>query len=181
MREPADLNRIQALMRALAAEADVETRLYFTGGATAVLLGWRASTIDVDLRFIPESGRLFTAIAGLKETLRINVELAWPPDFIPQLPGWESRSLFIAGEGNLTFYHYDPYSQALAKIERRHEQDREDVRQMIQRGLVEPVRALELLDAVWPDLNRYPAIDPRSFRRAAEEILTGARQNPERS
>ena len=37
---------------------------------------------------------------------------------LPSLPGWRERSLFIDRHGRLDFYHYDPYSQALAKLER---------------------------------------------------------------
>ena len=73
-------------MRALGAEAEIPAQVYFTGGATAVLLGWRATTIDVDIRMFPESDRLYRAIPALKESLEINVELASPADFIPELP-----------------------------------------------------------------------------------------------
>ncbi|MFQ5789181.1 MAG: DUF6036 family nucleotidyltransferase [Acidobacteriota bacterium] len=171
MRRLADAERIRRFIRALGPEARRDTRLYFTGGATAVLLGWRPSTIDVDVRFFPESDRLFRALPELKEALQINVELASPADFIPELPGWEDRSLFIAREGKLSFYHYDLYAQALAKIERGHSQD---VHEMLRRGLVEPHKALRYLEAIEPQLYRYPAIDPASFRRAAAEILAPA-------
>ena len=56
----------------------------------------------------------------------MNVELASPDDFIPEVPGWQERSRFIQQEGKLTFFHYDFYAQALAKIERRHTIDEED-------------------------------------------------------
>ncbi len=49
MRGLADADRIREFMRALGREARAETAAYLTGGATAVLLGWRASTIDVDV------------------------------------------------------------------------------------------------------------------------------------
>jgi hypothetical protein len=178
MREPADLERIRSFMRALGDETRAETRAYFTGGATAVLIGWRITTIDVDVRFFPDSGDVFEAIARLKEELRINVEIASPPDFIPELPGWETRSRFVARHGKISFYHYDFYSQVLAKVERRHSRDREDVREMIGRGLVEPDKALRFFEAIEPELRRYPAIDPSSFRRAALELL-GARHGSE--
>lgn len=79
-------------MRALAREAVSEGRIYVTGGATAVLHGWRESTLDVDLKIIPHHDRLLRAIPELKESLHINVELASPDDFIPPLPGWEDHS-----------------------------------------------------------------------------------------
>jgi len=39
-------------------QAEEKARVYFTGGATAVLLGWRASTIDIDLQIVPDQDRL---------------------------------------------------------------------------------------------------------------------------
>lgn len=39
-------------------------------------------------------------------------------DFIPSLPGWRDRSVFIARHGAVDFYHYDCSAQALAKVER---------------------------------------------------------------
>ncbi len=112
-------------------------RAYLAGGATALLEGWRDATIDVDLKFVPENDEVLRAIPRLKEQLEINIELAAPSDFIPELPGWEGRSRFVASEGGLTFYQYDLYSQALSKIERRHAKDVIDVQAMLDRGLIE--------------------------------------------
>ncbi len=89
-------------MKELGEEADREGRLYFTGGATAVLLGWRPSTIDVDIKMEPESDRLFRALPRIKDELEINVELAAPDQFIPAVPGWQERSAFIARQGRLS-------------------------------------------------------------------------------
>lgn len=171
MRALADAERIRRFMRALGAEAEVPARVYFTGGATAVLLGWRPSTIDVDLKIAPEHDRLFRAIPRLKEALQLNVELASPADFIPVRAGWEGRSPFITQEGRLAFHHFDFYAQALAKVERSHAQDLEDVREMIRRQLVEPAQAVAYFDAIEPELYRYPALDPPSFRRAVLEAF----------
>lgn len=171
MRELADAERIGRLMRGLGAAADRETRIYFTGGATAVLLGWRPTTIDADILIVPESDRIFRAIPGLKEDLRINVELASPAHFIPELPGWRERSPLIAREGRVSFHHYDLYAQTLAKIERGHRQDLDDVREMLSRGLVEPDRLRGYYEQIEPQLHRFPALDPRSFRRSLERAL----------
>lgn len=59
--------------------------MYLTGGATAVLEGWRPSTVDVDVRFEPDSDVALRQIASLKERLQVNVELASPLDFLPPL------------------------------------------------------------------------------------------------
>jgi hypothetical protein len=158
-------------MRALGAAADAETTAYLTGGTTAVLYGWRDTTIDVDLVFVPESEGLLRAIPRLKEELRVNVELASPADFIPLPAGWEDRSPFVATEGRVTFRHFDPYSQALAKLERAHPRDLADVHAMVAAGLVDPGRALERYAEIELQLYRFPAIDPPSFRRRVEREL----------
>ena len=84
--------------------------------------------------------------------------------------GWPDRSPFIAREGRVSFHHFDLYAQALAKIERGHDQDRSDVDEMIRRGLVDPRGLREYFDAIEPKLYRYPAIDPASFRTAVERV-----------
>jgi hypothetical protein len=71
-------HRLEALMDALGRAARHPARIYFTGGATAVLFAWRASTVDVDPTLDPEHDELYRAIATLKDPLRINVELASP-------------------------------------------------------------------------------------------------------
>lgn len=171
MREVADSERIQRLMRALGGKAEEEGAAYFTGGATAVLRGWRESTIDVDLVFVPESDAVLRAIPRLKDDLRINVELASPADFIPVPAGWEDRSLFVSREGRLSFFHYDPYSQALAKLERAHALDLEDVQALIGQGLVDPGLTLRYFEEIESELYRFPAVDPRAFRARVEEVL----------
>lgn len=169
MRELADAQRVRAFLRELAPAATEPTRAYLTGGASAVILGWRATTIDVDLKLVPEADDLLRAIARLKDKLDINVELAAPSDFIPAPPGWEERSSFIVQEGRLTVLHFDFYAQALAKIERGHTQDVADVQAMLCGKLVEPHRLLELFARIEPELYRYPALDAATFRRAVED------------
>ncbi len=149
--------------------------MFLTGGATAVLLGWRPTTIDVDIKLVPEDDRLLRAIAALKDTIEINVELACPADFIPVPAGWENRGRFVEQLGNLGVYHFEFEAQALAKIERGHRQDRDDVKEMLQRGLVKADGLRALFAAIEPDLYRFPALDPRSYRRALEEALAGER------
>ena len=172
MRALADSDRIRRFMSELAAATDDAARVYFTGGATAVLIGWRRSTIDVDVKIVPEADRVFRAIPALKEELQINVELASPADFIPVPPGWEDRSPFIQMEGRVAFHHFDLYAQALAKVERGHTQDVGDVREMLRRRLIVRETALTYFERIMPDLYRYPAIDPATFRAAVAEMFT---------
>ncbi len=178
MRRPVDQERILRFMRALGAEAETGARLYFTGGATAVLFGWRASTIDLDVKLEPESDRLLRALPHLKERLEMNIELASPGDFIPESEGWRERSTFIGREGRLSFYHYDLSAQALSKIERGHAQDRQDVREMLSRGLVTREGLRARFAEIEPRLYRYPAVDPASFRRSVE-LAAAPAENPD--
>ena len=171
MRQVADLERIRRFMQAFGAAAEVATRVYFTGGATAVLLGWRDSTIDVDIKVEPDTDALFRAIPRIKESLQLNVELASPIDFIPVRPGWQDRSPFIAQEGLASFHHFDPYAQALAKVERGHSQDLADVREMLTRGLIDSRAAWQYFSSIESQLYRYPAVHPASFRRSVEEAF----------
>ena len=148
------------------------TRIYLVGGASAVLLGWRDSTIDIDLKLISETDVLRT-IPEIKERLQVNVELASPDDFIPQLPDWESRSRFIKRIDQVDYFHYDFYAQALAKIERGHDLDKTDVREMIDRGLIEKKKLVSLFLEIEPNLYKYPAIDPPAFRQSVETVANG--------
>jgi hypothetical protein len=174
MRALADSDRIHRFMRALGTEAPAEARVYFTGGATAVLEGWRDSTIDVDIRIDPEHDALFRAIPRLKDQLHLNVELASPDHFIPVKDGWEQRSPFVAREGRVSFHHFDFMAQALSKIERGHAQDVDDVREMLARALVDRDGLLAYFEAIEPSLYRYPALDPRSFRQAVLDVVKPA-------
>lgn len=171
MRELADSARIEKFMRELGQAVQVDGRIYLTGGATAVLFGWRETTIDVDIKLIPDRDEILREIPRLKEVLNLNVELAAPSDFIPLPPGWEDRSPLIRKEGKLSFHHFDPVAQALSKVERRHDQDIRDVREMLTTGLVNPAEALIQFEAIEPELYRFPAIDPASFRKAVEDLF----------
>jgi hypothetical protein len=173
MRAPVDRARVTRLMEHLGRAASIALRVYFVGGTSAVMIGWRDATIDVDLMIRPHDDALLRAIPSAKDTLDINVELASPADFIPLPPGWEERSPLIERRGQVSFHHFDFYSQALSKVERGHRQDIEDVRAMIERGLVDPRQARAYFDRIEPDLYRFPAIDPATFRRAVESAFTG--------
>lgn len=166
MREAVNSTLVQRFMRDLARLSGGAGRVYLTGGASAVLLEWRDTTVDIDIKILPEDDRVLRVIPELKEKLGVNVELAAPSDFIPPLPGWEERSPFIQREERIAFHHYDFYAQCLAKIERGHRKDQADVQRMIESGLVIPARLRELFDAIEPELYRYPAIDPATFREA---------------
>jgi hypothetical protein len=168
VRDLADEERIRRFMLALGEAAPRDGVCYLTGGATAVLVGWRPTTLDVDIALDPEQDEVLRAMPRLKEELSINVELASPADFIPLPTGWRDRSPLIDRLGRLVFRHFDPYSQALAKLERGHTQDLVDVRELLDRRLVEEAELRSRFNEIEPELYRFPAIDPADFRGSVE-------------
>ncbi len=170
-RSASNAEKVRQLMRRLGRDARGPGRIFLVGGASAVLVGWRDTTIDVDLKLLPEPRGVFEAISRAKLELDMNVELAAPDDFLPALPGWVERSIFIDREGRVDFFHYDFFAQALAKIERGHEQDLDDVRAMFRLGLIQVDRMQELFARIEPRLNEFPAIEPACFRCSVESAL----------
>ena len=173
MRPPVDIARLNDFMSAMGRKTKGSGRIYLTGGATALLHGWRPMTVDVDMKADPEPSGYFESIATLKNELSLNIELACPSDFIPELPNWRERSLLIARHGQIDFYHYDPYSQALSKLERGHSRDLADVDAMLRDELIRKDLLLELFLEIEPMLIRYPSLDPKSFRSIVESFCKG--------
>lgn len=171
MREVTNREKIEQFMASLGRDVKDEVRVFLVGGATAVLYGWRETTVDVDLRLEPDSDEVLRGLPALKERLRMNVELASPLDFIPVRDDWMERSPFVSRHGRAEFRHFDLNAQALAKIERDHEQDRADVWAMLGRGLVTTKTLADYFAAIEPLLYRYPALDPPSFKARLERLL----------
>lgn len=169
MRDLANKDAIERFLTGLAARVRGPGRVYLVGGATAVLNGWRDSTIDIDLKADPEPPGFFEAIATLKDDLSVNVELASPDHFLPELPGWRERSLFITRHGEIDFYHFDPYSQALAKLERGHPRDLHDLAAFAASGQVQPTTLHKLFQSIRDQLIRFPAVDAATLAAKVEK------------
>lgn len=171
MRSDADPTKIRQLLRELGRRADGPGRIYLTGGASALLEGWRASTVDVDLKLDPEPPGVFEAIGRLKNELDLNVELASPDQFLPPLPGWREHSTFIARHEEVEFFHYDFRAQALSKLARGQDRDLLDVNAMIERGLVEPAELYDVFQEIEPELIRYPSLDADALAKRVTDLL----------
>ena len=152
------------MLKELGRRAGGPGRIYLTGGASALLEGWRETTVDVDIKLDPEPKGIFQAISGLKNELQLNIELSAPDQFLPPLRDWQARSRFIARHGDVEFYHYDFRAQALAKLARGHERDLLDVSAMIKRGLVDGDELTRALEEIETSLVRYPAINIEALK-----------------
>lgn len=171
MRSETTAENIRKLMQFLGRHAHGPGRVYFAGGATAVLLGWRDVTLDVDLKLDPEPPGVFEALRLAKEEIGINIELAAPDDFMPAVPGWQERSQPVGTYGEVEFLHYDFYAQALAKIERGHTQDVRDVHTMLARKLIAVPQLRAYFNMIAPELARFPALDKDAFAEKLEDTL----------
>jgi hypothetical protein len=172
MRQELTRERLDLLMKELAQSAPRRGsyRVYLVGGGTAVYLGWRRSSIDVDLFSDQES--VFRDIQEIKERLNINIELARPEDFVPPLKGTADRHVFIAKVGSITFYHYDPYAQLLSKVVRGFQRDVDDAREFVRSGMVDPGKFKSLVAAI-PDsaYARYPNLSRRAVDQAVVSFI----------
>src|SRR6266702_3995550 len=171
MRRKVTIETLKQIMQELAAAAQSPGKVYFTGGATALLLGFREQTIDIDLKLDPEPKGVFEAIAKLKNSLDVNVELASPDNFIPAPRDWRERSRHIASIRSVEFFHYDFALQALSKLERGHEQELDDVAKFLAGGYVTADSLRTCLSQIQPDLIRYPAINAQQFQAKVEKFL----------
>ena len=179
MRTNVDAQKLERLMQVLGREAQGSGNIYFTGGASALLVGWRNSTVDVDLRLDPEPPGIFQAIAKLKQELNINIELASPQDFLPPLPGWRDRSVFIGKQGQISFYHYDFTAQTLSKLSRGFDRDIKDIEAMYKRKLFSLSELRACFEAITPELIRFPSLNPDMLRSRVENFIECVEDKPE--
>lgn len=162
-------------MRELARTAPTGERfqVYLVGGGTAVLQGWRRSTIDADV--YAEREEVFQDVQGIKSRLKLNIEFARLEHFVPPLAGTDDRHVFIARVGDVDFFHYDPYAQLLSKVVRGFRKDLLDAGKLLNSGMVDPERFRELVWAI-PDSEfaRYPNLSRDAVREAVDDVLSKA-------
>jgi hypothetical protein len=173
MRDRLTRESLHALMHELARSAgkDDHYSVYLVGGGTAVLKGWRDSSVDADL--YAERDDIFRDVQAIKERLHLNIELVRPEHFVPPLEGSANRHVFIETLGGFSFYHYDPCAQLLSKIFRGFERDLVDARSFVSSGMVdiEQFRGLvrAIPDSAW---SKYPRHSPDAVRQAVDEFLS---------
>ena len=174
MRKPLTRERLISLMNELARRAPSPGtyRVYLVGGGTAVYLGWRSSSIDVDL-YADRDG-VFRDIQNIKERLNVNIEFARPEDFVPPLRGSENRHIFIETMGAVSFYHYDPYAQIFSKILRGFQRDIDDAKEFLRGGMVDS-KKLRSLVADIPDsaYAKYPTLSKAAVEKAVDTFIAG--------
>lgn len=147
-------------------------RVFFVGGGTAVLAGWRPSSIDADL--CSDDDAVFRDIQQIKERLRLNIEFARPEDSVPALAGSNDRHVFVDTVGPVSFYHYDSCAKLLLKVVRGFRRDMLDAESFIASGMVDPARFLDLVRNI-PDgaYARYPSLSADAVLAAVQAFVSG--------
>ena len=144
--------------------------MYLVGGGTAVWMGWRPSTVDVDLHGDPDE--LFRDIQGIKERLQLNVEFARPEDFVPALAGTDDRHVFIETIGAVSFYHHDPCAQTFSKVVRGFARDLQDAEHFVRSGMVDAGRFREVVHGIPPEAYaKYPALSRDAVLAAVDRFV----------
>ncbi len=86
-------------------------------------------------------------------------------DFIPLPKEWESHARYVGRYGNIDVFYFDFYSIALSKIQRGNARDINDVKLLIQQGII----TLPELDAAYNEIlpqvgkRPYTRLDPEQF------------------
>ena len=167
MRPSVDKTAIESFLQQLGRAFRKPGRLYLVGGAALVHAGVRPGfTQDIDIQVSgANEGELIVAIQRLIQQLQINVEFASPADFIPLPSQWEMHAQYVGRYGGVDVFYFDFYSIALSKIERGNSRDIDDVKLLVQQGII----TLNELDAAYREVlaqlgqGRYPRITPQRF------------------
>jgi hypothetical protein len=179
-RDDATRASIDAFLRELGRRFTGRGALYLAGGSMLVYQGFRPRTLDIDYRIELTAGDDTQFIQALRATQRVvhlNVEPAFPGDFIPLPAGWRERSRFLVQEGGLAVYAFDPLSTALAKIERGQERDIDDVLALCRTGVLGVDQIAQAFEEIAPriETEALPRITELDFRRKVVAFTVKAR------
>lgn len=170
MRDNSGLKQINKFITNVGELVKVPLTVYLSGGATAVMFDIRETTIDVDIKFEPEEMQMYKAIQVLKEKLNMNIELASPLDFIPALPQWKERSIFITANNKVSFYHLDLYSQVIAKVQRGWKKDLTDAEGFMNNNL-DKNTLKKLFLSVKSDFIKFPAVNVNELEKKLNSFI----------
>ena len=167
MRPNVDKSQIENFLKNLGRAFRKQGRLYLVGGAALIHLGVRRGStqdIDIEIRSANED-EMSESIRRLKDTMKVNVEFASPSDFIPIPSQWETNAKYVGRYGSIDVFYFDFYSIALSKIERGSTNDVNDVKLLIQHGIITLQELDNAYNEVFPRVGKRPynRLDPQKF------------------
>lgn len=167
MRPKVDKPAIDSFLNTLGRNFRKPGRLYLVGGAALVHHGIRpGSTMDIDIEISGiNEGEMIDAIRRLIQQLNINIEFASPRDFMPLPTQWMAQSEYIGRYGEIDAFYFDFYSIALSKMQRGSTLDINDVKLLLEQGVI----TLQELDSAYEEVlvqvgkGSYAKLDPQRF------------------
>lgn len=179
MRPNVDKGQIENFLKNLGRAFRKPGRIYLVGGAALVHMGIRSGStqdIDVDVRAADED-EMMESIRQLKDKMQVNVEFASPGDFIPLPKQWEQHAKYVGRYGTIDVFYFDFYSIALSKIQRGSTRDINDVKLLLQQGIITLPELDTAYNEILPQVGKRPygRLDPKQFaeRYAATRQLLG--------
>ena len=162
--------QMKTFMFRLGATAPAEGRAYLSGAGSLYVFGLPSSSRVVGLSFVPDQAGLREEAAAIAAEAGLLVSFRAPDQDFPVARGWEDRSPLIDREERLSFHHFDPVAQALARLGRDGEDGFAVAREMIAAGEIAAVDLRVGLTLIEADLVRYPAIAAAELGRRVEEL-----------
>ncbi len=161
MRPKVDKARVEDFLKNLGRNFRKAGRLYLVGGAALVHSGVRpGSTVDIVIEISGENeGEMIDAIQRLIQQMNINIEFASPRDFMPLPKHWLTQSRYIGRYGTVDVFYFDFYSIALSKMQRGSDLDLNDVKLLLQQGMI----TLEGLDQAYKEV--FAQLKETSYRK----------------
>jgi hypothetical protein len=173
-REDVGVERLRAFLQALGRDFRHPARLYLSGGEGLVWRGLRGTTRDVDVVFEVDArfhAEWLHVLRDLIVRTNTSVEEASPADFIPLPPGAAERAQHVGRFGQVDVFLYDPYSVALSKLSRGLAQDLDDVRRLLESGVLDAAELRRLFEAIRPAYAlRGVRADPVRFRANLDRV-----------
>ena len=146
-------------------------RIYLLGGAALVHAGVRCRPTQ-DIGLVVTRGDLYQAARKVAQVMNITLEFTSLSLWIPLPSQWEMMSRYVGRYGKIDVFYLDFYAVALSKMNRGNDRDINDVKLLLQQGLL----SLAELDTDYGEVvanmgkGRYPRMDPQQFARRYQAI-----------
>lgn len=178
--DPVTRARLQQLLTQLGREIREPGRVYLVGGTGLLYDGLKGVTKDVDLSTqVPSAAResFSRILQRLSRELNMAIEEVSPGHFIPLPRGVEDRHRYLARQGSLEIFAFDPVSTALAKIARGRVGDITDILAMVAAGQLNLDALADAFAEILPRVEAGQAlkIGPDEYRQKMAYFLETAR------
>jgi hypothetical protein len=168
---PVTKQQVEQFLQDLGRAVRGRGRMYLLGGAALVHARVRCKPTQ-DIGLVVTRGDLYQAARKVAQAMNIPIEFTSLSLWIPLPRQWETRSRYVGRYGKIDVFYLDFYAVALSKMNRGNDRDINDVKLLLQQGLL----SLAGLDAAYGEVvanmgkGRYRRMDPQQFARRYQAI-----------